>query len=88
MPSALSSSALPMPDSSSVCGELIAPPLRITSRRARAVATRPPFMYSTPTARRPSNTMRVTSARVLTSTLPRCCAGRRCARAALQRQPL
>ncbi len=67
----------PMPDSIRICGELMAPPATITSRRARAIVFCPAFRYSTPTARRPSKRMRVVSARVRSSTLPRRIAGRR-----------
>jgi hypothetical protein len=52
-----SSAALPTPESCSSCGELIAPPQRITSparTRSAAAAAR----YSTPTARVPSNRTR------------------------------
>src|SRR3954471_10602625 len=44
------------------CGELNAPLERITSALARAVCVPPSFLYSTPTARRSSNRMRVVSA--------------------------
>ena len=48
-----------MPESIRVCGELTAPPARITSRSARAILRSPLCRYSTPTARVPSNRMRV-----------------------------
>ena len=42
IPSARSSAAGPTPESLSNCGELIAPPHRITSRRAPALVLAPP----------------------------------------------
>ena len=60
MPSGFSASASPMPDSIRICGELIAPPETITSRRARIRTSWPLCRYSTPTARVPSNRIRVT----------------------------
>ena len=59
----------------------------MTSRPARAVLVWPFCSYSTPTARLPSNRMRVASAFVSTRTLARFIAGRRKARAADMRRP-
>ena len=54
-----------MPDSISVWGELIAPPLSTTSpARTRFGVVLRPVVYSTPTARVPSNRILVTNARV------------------------
>ena len=74
-----------MPDSISRWGELNTPPARITSRVARASIMRPPWLYSTPTARVPSINTRVTYALTSTVTLGRFMAGRRKATAALLR---
>ena len=57
MPIERSVSASPTPDSSSNCGDCSEPAARITSRRARTVRITPPCRYSTPTARRSSNTI-------------------------------
>jgi choline dehydrogenase len=67
----------PTPDSISCCGELIAPPRSTTSRSALAFSTRPRSTYSTPTARLPSNSTRVTSTPVRTVRFGRASAGRR-----------
>jgi hypothetical protein len=58
-------------------GELKADAETIISRVARAISMRPRRMYSTPTARLPSSTMRLASARVVSVTLRRFIAGRR-----------
>ena len=71
MPCARSSSAGPSPESCISCGELNAPPARMTSPLARAARVVPPCRYSTPTARRPSNRMRLASALVSTTRLDR-----------------
>jgi hypothetical protein len=76
-----------MPDNISNCGELIAPPARMTSRSARAILVSPCLTYSMPTARVPSNTTRVASAPTSIVRLGRFSAGRRYAVAALQRRP-
>ena len=80
-------SASPMPESIRICGELIAPPQTITSRRARIFTSLPLCRYSTPTARVPSNSTRVTRHRGSTRRLERVRAGRTYAIAALQRRP-
>jgi hypothetical protein len=59
------------------CGELNAPLARMTSALARARCVVPPWAYSTPTARRPSNRMRVVSALDTTRRLGRRRAGLR-----------
>ncbi len=71
MPCARSSSAGPRPESCRSCGELNAPPATITSALAFAIFVVPPWRYSTPTARRPENRMRVASASVATLRLGR-----------------
>ena len=77
-----------MPESISVCGELIAPPLSTTSpARTRLGVVLRPVVYSTPTAREPSNRILVTNARVRTSRFFRCITGCRYARAADSRLP-
>ena len=76
-------------DRCSSCGELIAPPDRMTSALARSTWRCPPRRYSTPTARPFSITTRVTNAPVTTRQFGRFIAGRRKARAAeLRRAPL
>ncbi len=75
------------PTACRICGELIAPPDTITSRRARIVTSCPLCRYSTPTARVPSNSTRVTRHRGSIRRLGRVIAGRRYAIAALQRRP-
>ena len=66
-------SAGPMPDSSSRRGEPMPPEVTSTSRSQRRIVGRPPLSTtSTPTARPPSTTMRVTSASVRTVRLGRC----------------
>ena len=70
MPCAASCAASPTPESISRCGELIAPPHRITSARALAVLSVPCWRYSTPLARLPSNKMRVACACVCRSIRP------------------
>ena len=52
----------PTPDSSRTCGVFTAPPERITSRIARTCCSLFFCAYSTPTAREPSNSTRVTCA--------------------------
>ena len=68
-PAARSSSAGPIPDSSSSCGEPIAPAERITSRSARTSAPTPlrPWRRRTPTARSPSSSTPSTCTPVRTS---------------------
>ena len=66
MPSTLSSLAAPTPESCSSCGELMAPPHRITSAAFTVWRPRPRRAYSTPTARLPSNTIFVVNAHVST----------------------
>ena len=61
----------PTPESISSCGDWNAPEDRITSRRARIVFVSLPCTYSTPTARLPSNRMRVARANVSTRRLAR-----------------
>ena len=61
----------PMPDSISSCGDSSAPALSSTSRPARTCLIAPPWRYSTPTARVPSNRMRVACAPVMTCRLGR-----------------
>ncbi len=65
MPSAASSAALPTPESWSSCGELIAPPQRMSSADLTRL-TLPWCRYSTPTARVPSKRILVAKARVAT----------------------
>jgi hypothetical protein len=64
-----------MPESISTCGELNAPPHRITSRSAVARSTWPPFSYPTPVARLPCMVIRATSARTSTDRFFRFIAG-------------
>jgi hypothetical protein len=66
-----------MPESSSVCGELTAPPERMTSRLAFAVLRWPSWTYSTPTAFLPSKRMRAVSAFTSTFRFGRFSAGTR-----------
>ena len=87
MPCCLSSAAGPIPDNCSSCGELIAPPQRMTSTAALAVFTSPPWRYSIPTARLPSNSTRVVKASVSTRRFGRSITGCRYATAAEQRCP-
>jgi len=61
-PAAFSSAAGPMPDSISSCGDWYAPAHRITSRAAGSSVGVPSTTASTPLARLPSNSTRVTSA--------------------------
>ena len=57
-------------------GDCSAPDERMTSRAARTTCVVPPAMYSQPTARPPSMSSRMASARVRTSRLRRARAGR------------
>src|SRR6267142_694930 len=59
MPCLASAALSPTPDSNSNCGVWNAPEETMTSRRARICLTASPCRYSTPTARLPSNKMRV-----------------------------
>ena len=65
MPMGARSAAGPTPDRSSSCGELMAPPARMTSPPVMC-STPPPLATSTPTAREPSNDTRLTKVRVRT----------------------
>ncbi len=65
MPSPESSAALPTPDSWSSCGELIAPPDKMSSADLTRL-TLPSCRNSTPTARVPSKMILVAKARVAT----------------------
>ena len=79
-PSDCSNAAGPTPESCSSFGVFNAPAQTITSRRAvtvRSVASEVPFAYRTPTARWPSNTMRVARAFVRTFRFARLRAGHR-----------
>ena len=76
MPSAESSPAWPTPDSCSSCGELIAPPDKMSSAD-RTRLTLPSCRNSTPTARVPSKMIFVTKARVATVRLGRLITGYR-----------
>ena len=86
IPSEPRCSGSPTPDSCSNCGLLNAPPHRTTSPAAM-VSTPRPFVISTPTARLPSNTTRLTCVPVIRSRFGRSSTGCRYARAALKRRP-
>ncbi len=58
MPSPRRVAGSPIPESMSSCGELIAPPERMTPRRAFRVRIAPSCSNATPTARPPSNRTR------------------------------
>jgi hypothetical protein len=76
MPSAESSAAAPTPDSWSNCGELIAPPHKMSSPDLTRLFL-PSCRNSTPTARLPSKTILVTKARVAMVRLGRLITGYR-----------
>jgi hypothetical protein len=77
MPSDWSSGAGPSPESCSSCGELKVPEATITSTFDFARRLSLPVKYSMPTARRPSNRMRVASASGTTARFVRQRAGLR-----------
>ncbi len=77
-----------MPDSMSSCGVLIAPAHSSTSRRTLTTSRLPPVSTSTPTARLPSNSTRVTVASVSSFRFCLRNAGLRYASAVLHRAPL
>ena len=64
-----------MPDTWSSCGELNAPPHRITSPAVTVRCRRRQVRYSTPVARRPSKTHAMHVARVTTSRFGRSITG-------------
>ena len=77
----------PTPDSSSICGEPIAPADRITSPRQRASFVSPFCRKRTPAARLPSNSIRSTRHPVSSRRLARPNTGLRKPRADDQRRP-
>ncbi len=81
-------SAGPTPDSMSSCGELTAPPDRMTSPSTCTSVVAPWREYRTPIARVPANSTDDTSASVRTVRFDRSSAGRRYASAVDQRWPL
>ncbi len=82
-------SAGPIPESSSSCGEPIAPALRITSRSAPTTRSRRPGRgCARPSRGRPTSSTPSTVAWVTTSRFGRFMFGRRYASAALNRAPL
>ena len=87
MPCSCSTSPGPTPESCRSWGEATAPAARITSRRAVTLISAPSRRSSTPTARRPSNRMRLAWALVSTSRLGRSITGRRKPFAVVQRTP-
>ena len=84
MPNVPSSRALPTPESCSSCGELIAPPHRMTSAASTCSPPRRPSLeYSTPVALVPENSTLLTIAPVRTVRFGLCMTGCRYATAAL-----
>ena len=87
MPTLRNSSSLPMPDTCNNCGELKAPPHRITSLARTTFFLPNGSVYSTPTTVLPSVINLVASALHCTVRFLRCFTGCRYARAALNRRP-
>ncbi|CAB4659073.1 unannotated protein [freshwater metagenome] len=86
MPSGVKSFSLPIPDNCKICGVLIAPPHKTTSREVKTCFF-PLIITSTPVAVVPLNKTLVTCARVLMVKLGRLITGYKYARAALKRRP-